>query len=599
MKPLHLLRMSWLKLANLSMQQKLLLIFIFLISLPITVVSYMSSNSIMHAIQDKAITSAMQVTSDATETMDRYIADLKRYTILPLYNANVQIKLEQEDTSWEKSSELHMFLSYLIHSKEEISAVYLVDKAGMIYYDKKSSTNTFDPKSRLANWQRLSKLHGITPVIIGKPTMNDNTFEQKPKQVFSVLRTIQSSGTLDDIGIIIIDVDIELLDGIVNALQSTTQGQALIADELGEPLSGDHSASLEALTEIRQHPSSYPTDSGHFEFIDSHHVRQLAVYNTSSQTGWTTIVTIPLSHIMEPVKHNSNKLITTTLIIISFALGVATLLSFALTSPLKNLVRLMRKVQHGHLDVWLHPKYNDEIGMIASHFNIMMIRIKGLLQEVAETEQRKRKADIRALQNQINPHFIYNTLESIRMLAEGSDEPRVAELTYLLGSQMRYGIVDSDKLVTVQQELEHVQNYVQLLCIRFPHKFSLVVDIPDELLHVPIIKLAFQPIVENAVFHGLDAKQCGGLLKITGWQEKHIVRFAITDNGIGMDEHTLNNLRRRLQDSEQNNKSGIGLRNVNERLRLNYGEECTLQVNSQLHEGTTVILSILYPGRDQ
>lgn len=549
----------------------------------------------MYAIQSNAISSALQVTSDATDTLDRYIADLKRYTTLPLYNTNVQFNLEQEGTSWEKSSDLHMFLSYLIHSKEEISAVYLVDKWGMIFYDKKSSTNTLDPKSRLAEWQKLSKLHGINPVITGKQKMNEEISTQKPQQVFSVLRTVLSAGTLKDIGIIVIDVNLELLDGIVNALQSTTQGQALVANELGEPLYGDQSASLEALNKIRNNPSIYPVGSGHFEFSDSHEVRHLAVYNTSSQTGWTTLVTIPLSHIMEPVKNSSNKLITTTLIIISFALGVATLFSFALTSPLKNLVRLMRKVQHGNLDVWFNPKYNDETGMIASHFNIMIIRIKGLLQEVAETEQRKRKADIRALQNQINPHFIYNTLESIRMLAEGSDEPRVAELTYLLGSQMRYGIVDSDELVTVQQELEHVINYVQLLCIRFPDKFKLELQIPEHLFPIPMIKLAFQPIVENAVFHGLDAKQSGGLLTITGWEEKNIVKFSITDNGIGMDEQTLDTLRKRLQENEQSNKSGIGLRNVNERLRLYYGEECTLQVDSQPHKGTTVTISIPFP----
>ncbi|MNJ33000.1 putative sensor-like histidine kinase [compost metagenome] len=466
----------------------------------------------------------------------------------------------------------------------------------MTFYDKKSSTNTLNPKSRLSSWQRLSKLHGVNPVIIGKQRINGDTSEKK--QVFSVLRTVQSAGTLKDIGIIIIDVNLELLDGIVTALQSTTQGQALIADELGEPLYGDQSASLEALNKIRNNPSIYPAGAGHFEFSDSHEVRHLAVYNTSSQTGWTTIVTIPLSLIMEPVKNNTNKLITTSLIIISFALGVATLFSFALTSPLKNLVRLMRRVQHGHLDVWLNPKYNDEIGMLASQFNIMIIRIKGLLQEVAETEQRKRKADIRALQNQINPHFIYNTLESIRMLAEGSDEPRVAELTYLLGSQMRYGIVDSDELVTVHQELEHVQNYVQLLCIRFPDKFKLELHIPEHLLPIPMIKLAFQPIVENAVFHGLDAKQNEGLLTITGWQEKNIAKFSITDNGIGMDETTLNILRKRLQENEQSNKSGIGLRNVNERLRLYYGEECTLQVDSQPHKGTTVTISIPFPDYD-
>ncbi|WP_245238094.1 sensor histidine kinase [Paenibacillus etheri] len=198
-----------------------------------------------------------------------------------------------------------------------------------------------------------------------------------------------------------------------------------------------------------------------------------------------------MARILIPVQKNRNALILTTLIIIAFALCVATFISHALTKPLKSLVRLMKRVQHGNLDVWQHSKYNDEIGMLGSHFNRMIIRVKDLLQEVSLTEKRKQKADMRALQNQINPHFIYNTLESIRMLAESNDDLRVAKLTYLLGLQMRYSIVRSEEAVTIRQELDHVRNYYHLLQIRFPDKFSLHIDVPEKFLHLPVIKLVF------------------------------------------------------------------------------------------------------------
>ena len=135
MKVIHLLRGGWLKLANLSMQQKLILLFVFLISVPITYVSYLSSRSIMGVIRQNAVNSAIQVAKDQTAVIDNYIADLKRYTTLPLYHTNVQQHLANPEASWEKSNDLHMFLSFLNHSKEEISAVYLVDQAGAVYYD--------------------------------------------------------------------------------------------------------------------------------------------------------------------------------------------------------------------------------------------------------------------------------------------------------------------------------------------------------------------------------------------------------------------------------------------------------------------------------
>jgi two-component system sensor histidine kinase YesM len=230
--------------------------------------------------------------------------------------------------------------------------------------------------------------------------------------------------------------------------------------------------------------------------------------------------------------------------------------------------------------------------MLGSHFNRMIIRVKDLLQEVSLTEKRKQKADMRALQNQINPHFIYNTLESIRMLAESNDDPRVAKLTYLLGLQMRYSIVRSEEAVTIRQELDHVRNYYQLLQIRFPDKFNLNIDVPEKFLQLPVIKLVFQPIVENAVFHGLDQKAGLGTLSITAWSEHGNAVFCVEDDGIGMDEATLRSLNNNLQNGTESERFGIGLRNVNERIRLHYGSSFGLLVESVLGVGTRVTLRI-------
>lgn len=644
MKVINLLRGGWLKLANLSMQQKLILLFVFLISVPITYVSYLSSRSTMEVIRQNAVNSAIQVTKDQTAVLDNYITDLKRYTTLPLYHANVQQHLANPEASWDKSNDLHMFLSFLNHSKEEISAVYLVDQAGAIFYDNKPGIHTLYPEKRLGAWRELSQQNGVNPVVTGKSEIVMDGSDPNHRQVFSVLRTIQSASALQNIGILVIDVNLSLLEHVVTALEGTTQGHALIVDQNGQPIYGDNLASYEAyqykrsvittpsplsqqlaiLENVGNVGNVADKTSGHFEFVDTQGIKQLAVYDTSVQTGWTSIVTVPLSQLMAPMKSNRNTLMLTTLIIITFALGVATLLSFALTSPLKALVKLMRQVQHGNLNVSLTPKYNDEIGIIASHFNIMLIRIKELIQEVALTEERKRQADLHALQNQINPHFIYNTLESIRMLAEGNDEPRIAKMTYLLGSQMRYGIVHSDELVTVQQELEHIQNYVDLLTIRFPHKFSLKLHIPNELLQLPMIKLVFQPIVENAVFHGFIDKAHGGLITISGYKHDNTVQFKITDNGCGMNSDTLNTLRHSLhqtfrhslhshdhsfhhtshrvhhtvdhllqsQPLPSSSHFSMGLRNISERLTLHYGHTSTLQIDSELNHGTTVTITI-------
>ncbi|ASA25902.1 sensor histidine kinase [Paenibacillus donghaensis] len=589
------IRNLWLFLANLPMERKLIVVFIFLISLPITYVSYLSSRSMFNTVLVNATDSAGQMTANASGTIDRYIADLKRNTALPLYNTDVQFYLEQQITDWGKNTTMSMFLSYLNHTKEEIAAVYLVDLYGSVFYDKDASINQLFPAERLAKWRILSEAAGVAPVIQGRHTIRVNSNEQR--DVFSILRTVSSVSTLKNIGILVFDVDINLFKGITETVNAVTQGNTLIVDHSGElmyasdsqdnPLQRDDMEKLhlpQLLAQVTQ-------PEGHFE-LDLEGQSYLAVYTVSKQTGWTTLVTIPRSRILSPVERNRNMLIITTLIIIAFALFVATVISHALTKPLKSMVRLMKQVQHGNLEVWLKPRYNDEIGMLGSHFNRMIIRVKDLLQEVSLTEKRKQKADMRALQNQINPHFIYNTLESIRMLAESSDDPRVAKLTYLLGLQMRYSITRSDETVTIREELEHVRNYLDLLQIRFPGKFNLSIEVPDRFLPLPVIKLVFQPIVENAVFHGLERKEGPGTLAISAWNENGNAVFCVEDNGVGMDEDTLRSLNGSLKDGATGEMFGIGLRNVNERVRLHYGSCFGLSVESKPGAGTRVTLRI-------
>ena len=593
----RILRNLWLFLANLPMERKLIVVFVFLLSMPITYVSYLTSRSMFNTVLVNATKSAGQMTSNASDTIDRYVADLKRYTALPLYNKDVQFYLEQQITDWDKSTKLNMFLSYLNHTKEEIFAVYLVDRYGSVFFDKDPGINDLFPEEQLSTWESLSDAGGVAPVIQGRHTIRANSNEHR--EVFTVVRNIISVNTLKKIGMIVFDVNINLFKGIIDPVNAVTQGNAIIVDDKGAliydgALQGKPQED-EKLTPNMEHLLKKATQpEGHFE-MDLEGESYLVVYTVSQQTGWTTLVTIPKALIQSPVKNNRNTLLFTTLVIVAFALFVATVISHALTKPLKSMVRLMKQVQHGNLDVWLHPKYNDEIGMLGSHFNRMIIRVKDLLQEVSITEKRKQKADMRALQNQINPHFIYNTLESIRMLAESNDDPRVAKLTYLLGLQMRYSITRSDETVTIKDELDHVRNYFHLLQIRFPDKFELDIQVPEAFLSLLIIKLVFQPIVENAIFHGLDQKEGLGRLRISAKLENGQAVFYVDDNGIGMDENTLNSLNSSLMDGATGEKFGIGLRNVNERIRLHYGSAFGLRVESELGRGTRVTLRIEDP----
>ncbi|MBB3128744.1 two-component system sensor histidine kinase YesM [Paenibacillus rhizosphaerae] len=595
----RIIRRGWLFLANLSLEKKLILVFVFLLSLPITYVSYLSARSTFNSVLQNATNNAGQMADNASDTIDRYVDDLKRYTALPLYNKDVQYYLGQEHTDWNKSESMGMFLSYLSHTKKDVVAVYLVDRYDHIFYDKNGNINDLSAENQLPGWKKLlSEAGGARPILEGRHPITVNG--SSTMDVISVLRTINSASSLQYLGMIVLDIDIRLFQGIVEPVDRVTQGSSLIMDEQGQLVYASGAANSVQDRLIALMSAAKGQKEGHFEST-IHGTRYLTVYYTSDQTGWTTSVTIPLSKILYKVQQNSRALMVTTLILLAIALFVATFFSHALTKPLKSMVRLMRKVQHGNLDVWISPKYNDEIGMLGSHFNRMILRVKDLLTEIKLTEKRKQTADMRALQSQINPHFIYNTLESIRMLAESNDDPRVAKLTYLLGNQMRYSIVRSGEPVTIRQELEHVRNYFDLLAIRFPAKFRLIMDVPEPYLGLSVLKLVFQPIVENSVFHGLERKPGLGTITITASREQDYVVFVIGDDGVGMDADTVQQLNRSLKHGDAGGAFGIGLHNVAERVRLHYGGSCGLEVESEPGHGTRVIVRIKeeLPDEDQ
>jgi len=255
----------------------------------------------------------------------------------------------------------------------------------------------------------------------------------------------------------------------------------------------------------------------------------------------------------------------------------------------------MKVVQTGNLDVTFPVRSRDEVGLVGSAFNRMIIRVKSLIDDVYTAGQRKNEAELEALQNQINPHFIYNTLESIRMTAVLNDDVEVSHMTQLLGKLLRYGMGTGTETVPLTKELEHLEMYMQLLNYRYGNRFELRIDSGTVDLKLPVMKLLFQPIVENAVYHGLDESKSSMTIAINYEQVGNTHSFKISDDGVGMSEATLKNLRMRLNTANAApdvGGKGIGLRNVNERLKILFGEGYGISIHSELGVGTDVVVRL-------
>jgi two-component system sensor histidine kinase YesM len=271
----------------------------------------------------------------------------------------------------------------------------------------------------------------------------------------------------------------------------------------------------------------------------------------------------------------------------------------------------MKKIQKGDFDIEIPVRGNDEIGELAHHFRKMLRKIDELISEAADKKATTKEAELRALKTQIDSHFIYNVLENIKMMAEIEGNYIVSDSLTSLGAMMRYNLKWKGEYVSLHDELEHIKNYVSLMNIRFENKINLNLDIDPDLMKHEILKMSLQPLVENCVKHGLlsilDNRE--GIINIYAKIENKQIKISVTDNGIGIEEEKLkllnkgiivdnvNNLDEesgQVVGGQRSNSTGIGLKNVNERLKLYYGEDSNIEVFSDLNIFTKIIMTLPY-----
>jgi two-component system sensor histidine kinase YesM len=291
--------------------------------------------------------------------------------------------------------------------------------------------------------------------------------------------------------------------------------------------------------------------------------------------------------------------ITLLFVLASFGLAifVSQLLSVGLVKPIKRLKNAMLKVSQGYLSVKAGKLSQDEIGELGQYFNEMISRIKYLIEQVYQAELHEREAKLNALQAQINPHFLYNTLETINSIAAVEGVPKVSEIARALSDMFRYSTKTGGIKVDVADEIAHIRNYLDIVSIRFEDKLFVRLDIPERLLNRKMIKLVFQPIVENAVFHGIEVKRGKGELVIEAREEAEDIVFSIRDVGVGMTAEQLSSLNKRLAnpsivEQSDNGAGKVGIKNVHDRIRFYFGEQYGITLNSVRGSGTEVIIRI-------
>ena len=278
------------------------------------------------------------------------------------------------------------------------------------------------------------------------------------------------------------------------------------------------------------------------------------------------------------------------------ALFFSRFISRSITQPIQQLCDSMERVQEGDFSVSdIVVESQNEIGSLTKSFNVMTHRIQDLMEQNIREQEAKRKSELKALQSQINPHFLYNTLDSIIWMAEGKKNEEVVLMTASLARLLRQSISNEDEVVSIGQEVEYARGYLTIQKMRYKDKMEFQIEVDPSILHIPLIKLVLQPVIENAIYHGLKYKESKGLLLVKGFMKNDNAVLQVIDNGVGMDEETLAHIYERHKVNYQSN--GVGVYNVQKRLQLYYGNEYGITYESKKGEGTTATITI--PGRQE
>lgn len=409
--------------------------------------------------------------------------------------------------------------------------------------------------------------------------------------VVTLSKAIRTKDTGEILGALLVDLNYSSITSLCENINLGKKGYVFLIDENGEIIY--HPKQQLIYTGLRTEKISEILTCKSDSFITKvDGVEKLYTMSTSEKTGWTVVGVANINELF-PAKDATQRIYLTRAIFLFLgALIIAVLFADKLAQPIKKLMLSMKNVEKGNFEaIEIVDNKESEIGMLYHSFNVMIDEIQNLMEDKSRSQKEKYRLELRALQSQINPHFLYNTLDSIVWMAEGGNNREVVIMTSSLAKLLRQSISNEEEMVTIEKEVDYVKSYLTIQKMRYRDQLNFEVDVDPGINHYQIVKLTLQPLVENAIYHGIKYLDTKGTVMIRGREREDSILLEVIDNGIGMDENTLLHI---LDKKERDGKrNGIALENVNRRLKLFYGDECSLIFESKVNEGTKV--SVILP----
>lgn len=413
-----------------------------------------------------------------------------------------------------------------------------------------------------------------------------NLFEGQHNWVVSLSRQVTFNKDGKKVkGVLLVDMNFNVIDQLCQKVSLGKRGYIYIIDSKGNIVYHPQQQLIniglkrENIEEVLEHVFGRYIDNFGGE-------ERLVTIQTVNYSRWRIVGIAYMDEIVGIKKDIGNYVLWISALGMLIVISISAFISAKISKPIKQLEKSMKLVEEGQFDINIDVKGEAEVAQLSKTFNLMVTRIRQLMKQIVHEQEAKRISEINALQAQINPHFLYNTLDSIVWMAEHEKSEDVITMVTALAKLFRISISRGKNIITVREELEHAKNYLVIQKKRYKNKFEFEIEAQGEVLDLKTPKLILQPIIENAIYHGIEYMVDKGFIKVSVSIADGKLLYQVMDNGLGMEPEVLNNLL--INEPKSKKGSGVGVKNVHERIQLYFGREYGLQIESELEEGTNV-----------
>jgi two-component system, sensor histidine kinase YesM len=577
---------NWLKFRN-SIFLKFAAAFILVGLVPLFVISYSSLQTLTGQVERQTNNSVNQMAMYLSLNIDDMFRNYNEISKVMYYeNREIGFFLANRSEAVNEGNinqdEIDDFLNSIIYSDRNIRDAIFVRKADeKVFIQSRENKRLDRTQIPLTRW--MKKVMDNPKKLAIYPPHKQTYFYKSNKEVITIGRNLVNLSDSDSlkenadiIGTLFINIDTKVFRDLLRSVQLAEDDQIYIFDENDQILFTTNNELKEGNLVSFDHESTIVAE------------RELSFINGKLVTS------ISKKDFIHQITRIQASVIIVIIISLVALIVISMLISRMFSSPILTIMRHMKKVESGNLDVRVDIKSKDEIGKLAHGFNQMIERLKSFINEAYIAEIKQKQTELNALKSQIRPHYLYNTLEVIRMSAVYNDDNEVADMIHVLSNQMKYVIDYGEEIVAIETELSHLNDYFTLVNVRFEDKVTLKIEIaPNVSLDWGIHKLSIQPLVENAVQHGIRPKIGNGTIILTiDCVDSDTLSITVSDDGVGMDEEKVKKINERLSEGYVSTNRSVGMWNVNERIKTHAGNKYGMVITSKPNIGTSVQMVI-------